>query len=201
MADLVEPAARQGDLPRGLDDRAKLHGESLCEAHDGGLPILDGTCYMHRQANFYAANFPEGTKVAEDGEAYAFPLPPIDASKPDSILVGAEFVAAFNDRPEVQAFQAYLSSPEWANEKGKATPQGGWLSAHTGLDPANIASPIDKLSVQILQDKSKSFSFDGSDLMPAQVGSKSFWTGMTDWINGTKDTKQTLDFIESTWPK
>jgi hypothetical protein len=29
MADLVEPAARQGDLPRGLDDRAKLHGESL----------------------------------------------------------------------------------------------------------------------------------------------------------------------------
>ena len=33
------------------------------------------------------------------------------------------------------------------------------------------------------------------------VSSAPFWTGMTDWINGTKDTKATLDYIESTWPK
>jgi alpha-glucoside transport system substrate-binding protein len=167
---------------------------------DGGLPILDETCYMHRQANFYAANFPKGTDVSENGEAYAFALPPIDASKPDSILVGAEFVAAFTDRPEVQAFQAFLSSPEWANEKGKATPDGGWLSANTGLDPNNIVSPIDKLSVQILQDKSKSFSFDGSDLMPAAVGSASEWKAMTDWITG-ESTADALTYVEGTWPK
>ena len=42
---------------------------------DGGLPILDGKCAMHRQASFYAANFPEGTKVAEDGDVFAFYLP------------------------------------------------------------------------------------------------------------------------------
>ena len=108
---------------------------------------------MHRQANFYAANFPEGTDVSENGEVYAFPLPPINTGRSRRpILVGAEFVAAFSDRPEVQAFQAYLSSPEWANEKAKATPDGGWISANTGLDPDNLASPIDKLSVEILQD-------------------------------------------------
>jgi len=55
--------------------------------------------------------------------------------------------------------------------------------------------------VQILQDPNSVARFDGSDLMPGAVGSKSFWTGMTDWINGTKDTKATLDYIESTWPK
>ena len=32
---------------------------------DGGLPILDGKCAMHRQASFYAANWPEGTDVSE----------------------------------------------------------------------------------------------------------------------------------------
>ena len=34
---------------------------------------------MHRQASFYAANWPEGTKVAEDGDVFAFYLPAIDA--------------------------------------------------------------------------------------------------------------------------
>ncbi len=167
---------------------------------DAGLPILDETCYMHRQANFYAANFPEGTDVSENGEAFVFPLPPIDDSQPETILVGAEFVAAFADRPEVQAFQAYLSSPEWANEKAIATPEGGWISANTGLDVNNVASPVDKRSVEILQDESNTFKFDGSDLMPAAVGSASFWTAMTDWITG-KSTADSLTFVEQSWPQ
>jgi alpha-glucoside transport system substrate-binding protein len=154
---------------------------------------------MHRQANFYAANFPEGTDVSENGEAYAFPLPPINSGTSTPILVGAEFVAAFSDRPEVQAFQAFLSSPEWANEKAKSTPEGGWISANTGLDANNVASAVDKLSVEILQDQSNVFKFDGSDLMPAEVGSASFWKGMTDWITG-KSTADSLSYIEQSWP-
>lgn len=169
---------------------------------DAGLPLLDQTCFMHRQANFYAANFPEGTDISENGQIYAFPLPPIDASRPQTILVGAEFVAAFADRPEVQAFQAYLSSPEWANNKAKAGSdlgQSGWISANTGLDPANLSSPIDRLSAEILQDQGNTFRFDGSDLMPAAVGSATFWKGMTDWITG-QSTTDTLNFIEQSWP-
>ena len=46
------------------------------EFTDGGLPILDGQCAMHRQASFYAANWPEGTDVSENGDAFAFYLPP-----------------------------------------------------------------------------------------------------------------------------
>ena len=170
---------------------------------DGGLPILDETCYMHRQANFYAANFPEGTDISEEGEAFAFPLPAIDAAAPETILVGGEYVIAFADRPEVAAFQAYLSSPEWANEKAKAGTalgQSGWLSANSGLDVANLSSPIDKLSVEILQDAENEFRFDGSDLMPGAVGSASFWTGMTNWITG-QSTQESLTFIEQSWPQ
>ncbi|TQM06468.1 ABC transporter substrate-binding protein [Pseudonocardia kunmingensis] len=169
---------------------------------DGGLPILDETCYMHRQANFYAANFPEETVIAEDGEVFAFELPPIDPAAPQTILVGSEFVVAFSDRPEVQAFQAYLSSPEWANAKAKAGSdlgQSGWISANSGLDPANLSNPIDRQSAEILLDESNTFRFDGSDLMPAAVGSATFWRGMTDWITG-QSTRESLDFIEQSWP-
>ncbi len=183
----------------GLGDVSSI---ATTQFQDAGLPILDETCYMHRQANFYAANFPEGTDISENGEAYAFALPPIDPAAPQTILVGAELVAAFSDRPEVQAFQAYLSSPEWSNEKakaGSALGQSGWVSANTGLDPANLASPIDRLTAEILQDQNNTFRFDGSDLMPAAVGAATFWRGMTDWITG-QSTSASLDFIEQSWP-
>ncbi len=136
---------------------------------DGGLPILDGSCFLHRQASFYAANFQDagaGT-VAEDGDVFAFYLPgPTADEKP--VLVGGEFTAAFRSAPEVEAFQAYLTSPEWANLRAQ---EGfGFLSANKGLDSANVDSEISKLSVEILQDPNSVQRFDGSDLMPGAVG-------------------------------
>jgi alpha-glucoside transport system substrate-binding protein len=164
---------------------------------EAGNPILQGECYMHRQASFYQANWPKGTKVGQDGDVWAFYLPSMSAdSKP--VLGGGEFAAAFSDRPEVQAFQAYLASPEWSNAKADATPNGGWLSANKKLDPTKLVQPVDKLSYQILTDPKATFRFDGSDLMPGNVGAGSFWTGMTDWING-KSTQEVADAIEKSW--
>ena len=165
---------------------------------EAGLPVKDKKCGLHRQASFYANQWTKGTKVAEDGDVFAFYFPPIDPSKGKPVLVAGEFVAAFADRDEVVKVQSYLSSAEWANSRAKLA---DWVSANKGLDIGNVTNPIDKLSVQILQDPNSVARFDGSDLMPGAVGSKSFWTGMTDWINGTKDTKATLDYIEGTWPK
>jgi alpha-glucoside transport system substrate-binding protein len=164
---------------------------------DAGLPILDGQCGMHRQASFYAANFPKGTKVSEDGDVFAFYLPGKDATtKP--VLGGGEFVLAFADRPEVKAFQTYLSSDTWANTKAKLS--SGWVTANKGLDPNNLTSPIDKLAAQILLDPATQFRFDGSDQMPAAVGSDAFWKQATSWITG-QDTTTTLNNIEKAWPK
>ncbi|MGX6603487.1 ABC transporter substrate-binding protein [Micromonosporaceae bacterium Da 78-11] len=164
---------------------------------DAGLPILDGTCSLHRQASFYAANWPKDTKVAEDGDVFAFYLPGKDATtKP--VLGGGEFVVAFADRPEVKAFQTYLSSDTWANIKAKLSQ--GWVSANKGLDPANLSSPIDKLAGTILLDPKATFRFDGSDQMPAAVGSDAFWKQATSWITG-QDTQTTVNNIEKAWPK
>jgi len=164
---------------------------------EGGVPITTGKCALHRQASFYANQWPEGTKVAEDGDVFAFYFPPIDPSKGKPVLGGGEFAAAFADRPEVQAFQTYLATPEHANARAKL---GNWVSANKALDIANVTNPVDKLSVQILQDQSAVFRFDGSDLMPAAVGAGTFWKGMVDWING-KDTSAVLSSIENNWPK
>ena len=164
---------------------------------DGGLPILTGKCYMHRQASFYGTMWPKGTKVAADGDAWAFYLPSMNDTKP--VLGGGEFVLTFRDAPEVKAFAAYLASGDWANNKAKATPTGGWLSANKKLDPANLVSPLDKQSVAILTDPAAVFRFDGSDLMPSSVGAGSFWTEITNWVTG-QDDATTLANIEKSWP-
>ena len=167
---------------------------------EGGLPILDGKCAMHRQASFQAANWPEGTEIGETGDVFAYYLPPMSEEFGKPVLGAGNFAVAFDDRPEVAAFQTYLTSDTWANEKGKATPGGGFVSANKGLDVANVASPIDKLSVEILQDPDAVFRFDGSDLMPGAVGAGSFWKEMTAWIAQDKSTKEVLDSIEGSWP-
>ncbi|MBM6404003.1 carbohydrate ABC transporter substrate-binding protein [Phycicoccus sp. CSK15P-2] len=165
---------------------------------DAGQPILDGSCLMHRQASFYAANWPEGTDVSENGEVWAFYLPAMTADE-RPVLGGGEFTAAFADRPEVKAFQTYLSSVEWADERAKTCGGGGCVTANTNADPNLLTNPIDKLSAEQLTDENATFRFDGSDLMPGAVGAGTFWKGMTDWIIG-QDDKATLDFIESSWP-
>jgi len=166
---------------------------------DGGIPITEGTCSLHRQASFYAANWPDGTTVAEDGDVFAFYLPGQDtATKP--VLGGGEFVAAFNDRPEVQAFQTFLSSDTWANAKAQNSPKGGWVTANKGLDKTLLTSPIDQLAASILLDPKAVFRFDGSDQMPAAIGSNAYWKQATNWITG-QDTVTTVGNIEKAWPK
>ncbi|SDB86882.1 carbohydrate ABC transporter substrate-binding protein, CUT1 family [Sanguibacter gelidistatuariae] len=202
---IVEALATVGDV---LKNPAYVNGglgdvQSIATApwNEAGNGIPAGTCSLMRAANFYQANWATDVTVAEkpqDNGVYAFYLPGKTADdKP--LLGGGEFVTAFSDRPEVQAFQAYLSSPEWANEKAKVTGQG-WISANSGLDASLLQSPIDIMSYKLLTDPAYTFRFDGSDQMPAAVGAGSFWTEMTDWIATDKSDEAVLTAIEKSWP-
>ncbi|MEV7280562.1 extracellular solute-binding protein [Streptomyces sp. NPDC093111] len=163
---------------------------------EAGTPILSGDCAMHRQASFYAGMWPKGTEIGPDKDVYAFLLPGADpASRP--VLGGGVFTAAFADRPEVRAFQEYLASADFANARMK---KGPFVSANRGVDPANAATPVDELSIRLLQDPRTQFRFDGSDLMPASVGAGTFWKGAVDWIGGAS-TRQVAGSIERSWPR
>ncbi|MEV6924964.1 extracellular solute-binding protein [Dactylosporangium sp. NPDC051485] len=163
---------------------------------EGGLPILQHTCAMHRQASFYANWWPANASVAEDGDIYAFYLPPVDPAAGRPVLGAGVFAGAFADRPEVQAVAAYLSTPDFADNRART---GGVVSANKELDKSVLGSPIEKLSASLLTDPGVTFRFDGSDQMPATVGAGTFWTGMTDWIKGA-DTATVLHRIETGWP-
>ncbi|MGY1885610.1 ABC transporter substrate-binding protein [Blastococcus sp. SYSU DS0753] len=165
---------------------------------DAGNPILEGTCWMHRAASFYQANWPEGTEIGEDGDVFAFPLPPIDGDSAP-VLGGGEFVAAFNDRPATQALQTYLSTADWANVKAQVSGPG-WVSANTGLEIDNLESPIDQLSAELFQDPESVFRFDGSDLLPGEIGAGRLWTELTNWISNDKPTEAVLTDVENAWP-
>jgi alpha-glucoside transport system substrate-binding protein len=137
--------------------------------------------------------------VAPDGDVYAFYLPPMNADE-RPILVAGEFIGAFDDRPEVVAFQTYLSSSDWANAKAVATPAGGWVSANNGLDPELLASEVDKLTAEILADPESVTRFDASDLMPSAVGTDSFWNGIIEWFASDQSSEDVTTAIENSWP-
>lgn len=164
--------------------------------NDAGLPILDGECFMYRMASFYEAQWPEGTDVGPNGDAFAFHLPgETEQEKP--LLVAGEFVGAFNDREATQAVQAYLASGHWANSRVSI---GGVTSANNAVDPANASSDVLRLAIELLQDEDSVARFDGSDMMPSEVGAGAFWTGMVEWVNG-EDTETVLTDIEGAWPE
>jgi alpha-glucoside transport system substrate-binding protein len=170
---------------------------------DGGAGLVDGTCAMHRQASFiggilrddYGATIVSPEDTATEGGISVFYFPGVTADQKPA-LGGGEFVAAFADRPEVEAVQHYLTTAEWNNKKAAL---GGWFSAHLGLDKANVADPVNAVAVDILQNAT-TFRFDGSDVMPAEVGAGSFWREMTAWVAEDKGNQAVLDAIEATWP-
>ena len=166
---------------------------------DAGKPILTGKCAMLQQASFYEAQWPTGTKVAPDGDVFAFYLPPVSPSVSTPVEGGGEFVAAFSNRPEVQAVQEYLSTPAWATSRIKVAP--GWVSANTGVDRSVYTDPIDALSAKYLTDPNATFRFDASDMMPAAVGSGAEWTAMTAWFGEGKSVAATAKAIDEAWPQ
>lgn len=171
---------------------------------NAGKPILSGQCGMLQQASFYAAQWlsfttPSGKvpTIGPDGDVYAFYLPAMNSNFGKPVEGAGEFTVAFDSKPATVAVQTYLSSAEFATAKAKL---GGWVSANNGVPLSAYASPIDKVSAEILTDKSSTIRFDASDLMPAAVGAGSFWTQMTAWFAQNKPTSQVLSNIDSTWP-
>ena len=73
------------------------------------------------------------------------------------------------------------------------------MSANKYLDVNSYTDPLDKQLAELFL-ASDVTRFDGSDLMPAEVGAGTFWTEMTNWIATGKDTQAVLDDIEASWP-
>jgi alpha-glucoside transport system substrate-binding protein len=150
-------------------------------------------CWMHRQAGWIPEFWPEGTEAGVDSDF--FYLPPIDAALGSPVLGAGDVMAAFNDRPEVWALLQYLATPDAA---AGWIEQGGFISPHNGVTLDSYLNVVDQGQAAILADAT-TFRFDGSDLMPAEVGAGTFWSGMVEWVDGA-DTATVLADIDASWP-
>jgi alpha-glucoside transport system substrate-binding protein len=150
-------------------------------------------CFMHRQASFIPAFFPEGTVVGEDADFFYFPAyESKDLGKP--VLGAGTVVTVTKENKATSAVLEYLMTP-LAHELWMS--QGGFLTAHKGADTALYQSDSLRRQGEILLNAT-TFRFDGSDLMPGAIGAGSFWTGMVDYVSGMS-AKTVADEIQSSW--
>jgi alpha-glucoside transport system substrate-binding protein len=164
---------------------------------DAPAPMFEDPpgCWLHKQGNFITSFFPAGKVAGVDYDF--FYLPGIDEQYGKPFLVAGDIMAMFNDRPEVQAVMHYFTYGDSVK---------GWLAAGGALSPHADAS-LDwygddvERGIAALVQESTSVRFDGSDLMPGEVGAGSFWKGMTDYMAGTVDLDTALQEIDAAWPR
>ncbi len=158
-----------------------------------GLFASPPGCYMHRQASFIPAFFPDGTEVGVDADYFYFPsFEGEDLGNP--VLGGGTVMAVTDASDATAAFMAFLQTP-FAHEIMMA--QGGFLTPHSGVNLEAYPTAVEAGQGEILLGAT-TFRFDGSDLMPAGVGAGSFWTGMVDYVGGA-DAQAVADAIQNSW--
>lgn len=158
-----------------------------------GLFASPPGCYMHRQASFIPAFFPDGTVVGEDADFFYFPsFEGEDLGNP--VLGGASLVAVTDMNDATMAFMEFLQTP-FAHEVMMA--QGGFLTPHSGVNLDTYSSAIESGQGEILLNAT-TFRFDASDLMPGAIGAGSFWTGMVDYAGGA-DAAEVAAEIQQSW--
>ncbi len=159
-----------------------------------GLFTSPPKCYMHRQASFIPAFFPEGTKLGTDANFFYFPP---YASKPElgrPVEGAGTLFAITKDSPAARAFIEFLETPI-SSEVAMA----GW----NFFTPSKLVNtdvyPNDTLKGEnkIIQDAT-TFRFDASDLMPGKIGAGSFWKGMVNYVGG-ESAKDVADQIQKDW--
>ena len=155
-------------------------------------------CWLTNQGNFITAFFPEAIKADLDNQVGVFTLPAIDAAIGTPAEVGGDQAVAFADRPEIWAFLKYLTTPEAGVSWAKA---GGALFPYKNQDLANYSSNARQGSSSSRSSMPRSCASTARTLMPAAVGSGTFWTESVKLINGQQDIDTTLNNIEASWPK
>lgn len=164
---------------------------------DSPAPMFEDPpgCWLHKQGNFITAFFPEGLKAGVDYDFFYFP--PVDEAYGRPFLVAGDIMAMFNDRPEVRALMEYFTVPQSASGW---LDTGGALAAHQTATPDMYGVELERGIAELVVNAT-SFRFDGSDLMPGEVGAGSFWSGMTDYVSGAADLDTVLTEIDASWPR
>jgi alpha-glucoside transport system substrate-binding protein len=166
---------------------------------DAPLPMFEDPpgCWLHRQASFINSFFPEDAEAGTDYDW--FPFPPIDQ---EGTLFAGELtvVGTAGNRPEVIDFLERFLGEEVQCEMGGVVASSR-ISPNVNVGGDCYANEILADAADVLTEalEENTGRFDASDLMPAEVGQGSFWTGMIEFVRGA-DAASVLSRIEDSWP-
>ena len=154
-----------------------------------GLFSFPPECYLHRQASFIPTFFPEGS----DSDFFYFPSS--EAAGLGNPVLGAGTLWAITDPSDAaDAWIEFLQTPI-AHEIWMA--QSGFLTPYSAVNPAVFPTDAQRAMNDILLGAT-TFRFDGSDLMPGEIGAGAFWTGMVDYVGGA-DAADVAQAIQDRW--
>ncbi|MCC5993589.1 MAG: carbohydrate ABC transporter substrate-binding protein [Rhodobacteraceae bacterium] len=158
-----------------------------------GLFQIPPACYMHKQASFIPAFFPEGSVYGQDFDFFYFPaFAEKDLGEP-VMGAGTQFTIT-DDSDATRGLFEFLKTPI-AHEIWMA--QSGFLTPHLGVNLDVFADDSLRAMNEILLDAT-TFRFDASDVMPGEIGAGAFWTGMVDFVTGT-DAETVANNVQARW--
>ncbi|WP_116133593.1 ABC transporter substrate-binding protein [Tropicimonas sp. IMCC34043] len=159
-----------------------------------GLFEFPPKCLMHKQASFIPNFFPDGVEMGVDVDFFYFPAyEGLDLGRP--ILGSGGLATVTQDKPVAQAFMEYLQTP-FAHEIFMS--QGQILTPHLKANPDAYANDTQRKLGEILT-SATTFRFDGSDLMPGEIGTDAFWNAMVEYTTGNLTAEEAAAAVETRW--
>ena len=165
---------------------------------DAATPLVTDPprALMHRQATFISGFLPEEAQ-AQIGEVIdIFYLPPIDPEEGRPALGAGDILSPMQDTPATREVLRYMATGESIR---KWVEVGGTIAPHKDADLDWYPSELFRKAAEIVL-QATTFRFDGSDLMPGEVGAGTFWTGIVDYIGG-EDITTVLEKIDDSFPQ
>jgi alpha-glucoside transport system substrate-binding protein len=181
-----------GDVSGGRKGIANSNWQTVAN------PMFDAKpgCWMLKQGTFITGFFPKNVQANLDADVGVFGFPPATAGGENPTLGGGDQATLLNDSKSAKAVMKLMAATDFGKEAAKS---GDYVSPHKDIDPSLYPNTIYKGAAQVAY-KSTAFLFDGSDAMPAQVGTGAFWKQMVAWISGDTDLDTALKNIDAAWP-
>jgi DNA-binding SARP family transcriptional activator/ABC-type glycerol-3-phosphate transport system substrate-binding protein len=175
-------------------------------------PLFDEPpgCLLYPQASFAPSWFPFGGVVGRDVDV--FPFPTVTPDQEPVVLGAGDYAMAFTDRPEVREAMRFMISEDFArgwaqDDPAFMSPRGDFPLEDYIICPDGPARPCEPDPVRAslgptLRDalEADRFRFDGSDLLPHEVGLEPMWQAMVEYVGGGPTVlDRVLADLERTW--
>jgi alpha-glucoside transport system substrate-binding protein len=130
------------------------------------------------------------------------PFPGIDPTFTPAVLGAGDIALPLTDRPEVREVMRAIASADWGSGWARNGTPLDFVPPHRDFDVGLFQDPImSSIAAQLAEGvDADMFRFDGSDLMPYDIGFGPLLTELTEYVSDpTKSPQETLAAVEMAW--